>query len=275
MEIETFAEGVQNGALYKCPKCLSKNVFEIYKEVGETPLEALERFRASNSELSDKPMTYAGRLDPLAEGVLIILVGDECKDKEKYLNMDKEYEVEIAFGMSTDTYDALGLINTEKHKIVTGIRNSFSGLEVDLTKYVGKFKQQYPPFSAKTVDGVKLYELAKNGELPDEMPTKEVEIYSIDIINCCAIKSDNLRTRIIQMIDRVKGDFRQFTIKTKWCEVLGLENPDTNSYSKYFEVLKIRVRCSSGTYMRSLAHRIGEDLGIGAFALGIKRTKFL
>ena len=54
-----------------------------------------------------------GRLDPLAEGVLLILIGDECKNKEKYLGLDKEYEVAIIFGISTDTGDALGLATKE------------------------------------------------------------------------------------------------------------------------------------------------------------------
>ena len=54
-----------------------------YKNIGETPLECLERIRLEYGKPKDIPMTYAGRLDPMAEGLLIILVGDDCKDKEK------------------------------------------------------------------------------------------------------------------------------------------------------------------------------------------------
>ncbi|MDE1988462.1 MAG: hypothetical protein KGJ58_03695 [Patescibacteria group bacterium] len=86
-----------------------KQVLNIYKKAGETPLETISRFRADNQEYQKEKITYAGRLDPLAEGVLILLVGDAVYEKEKYLKTDKEYEAEILFGFETDTYDILGL----------------------------------------------------------------------------------------------------------------------------------------------------------------------
>ncbi len=230
----------------------------IYKNIGETPLEALERFRASRPELELEPMTYAGRLDPMAEGKLLILIGDECKEKEKYLGFDKEYEVEIVFGISTDTYDALGIPKVSpRHVEVT-----------PWGRYIGKFTQEYPPYSSKTVNGKQLHELARARELPDEMPTKEVEIYSIDMLNESSISSAELKARIFDSINKVKGDFRQEEIKKKWEEVLGISNDQ-------FSMINIRVRCSSGTYMRSLADRVGKDAGTGAFALSIKRTKII
>ncbi len=80
------------------------------KKEGETPLQALERLRSSNSKYKDAKMTYAGRLDPMASGLLIILIGDEVKNKEKYLKLNKEYEFEVLFGFATDTYDILGKV---------------------------------------------------------------------------------------------------------------------------------------------------------------------
>ena len=72
-----------------------KKVILLNKKEGETPLEALEVFRKRKTkqkkEYKDVKMTYAGRLDPMAEGLLIILTGEECKNKEKYLVLDKEY----------------------------------------------------------------------------------------------------------------------------------------------------------------------------------------
>lgn len=234
------------------------------KMIGETPLEALERFRASEvaagkSELASVPMTYAGRLDPMAEGKLIILIGDECKEKEKYLNLDKEYEVEIVFGIETDTYDALGLVGSVKNT------SKFDFKQIK-QKYLGKFTQIYPPYSSHTSNGKQLHSLARRGELPEQMPTREVEIYSIDELEQRLINSTDLRDLILGRINMVKGDFRQSEIIKLWNEILC--DP-----SQKFDVLKIRVKCSSGTYMRSLAHNIGKDLGIGAFALSINRTK--
>jgi tRNA pseudouridine55 synthase len=247
----------------------------IYKKLGETPLEALERYRAEQLIHADKkddqnlvtfwksvPMTYAGRLDPMAEGELLILIGDECKNKEKYLGLDKEYEVEILFGIETDTYDTLGLAVEGKG----GVLDSES-IDNTLTKYRGRFGQEYPPYSSKTVGGKQLHELARAGELPEEMPVKEVEIYDIEMLGIEPISSKVLRERIDAALANVRGDFRQQEIVDRWRHILAQE--------RIYTVAKVRVRCSSGTYMRSLAHRIGIELGTGACALSIKRTKII
>jgi tRNA pseudouridine55 synthase len=210
----------------------------IYKDVGETPLQALERYRAAHPELAGMPMTYAGRLDPMAEGELLILIGDECKDKARWLDLDKEYEVEIALGIQTDTYDALGLAVLGQNLSQNAYR---------LADHVGRFIQEYPPYSSKA--------FSWKG---DEPPTKEVEIYSIELLEQGSISAVDMKHRIFSMIDRVKGDFRQEEIKQRWDEILT---------DQIFPTFKIRVKCSSGTYMRSLAHRMG------GFALAIKRTR--
>jgi tRNA pseudouridine(55) synthase len=235
-----------------------KKVIIINKQIGETPLEALEQIRIQEEIKSDIPMTYAGRLDPMAEGLLIILAGDACKDKEKYTKLDKEYEVEILFGISTDTYDTLGLIKKVEKKAFDSI---------DFEKYKCKFIQEYPAYSSKTVDGKQLHNLAREGNLPDEMPTKEVEIYLIEKIGSTALSGKRIADTIIENIKKVKGDFRQNGISEKW-----------EKFGKDFElikfiVIKIKVACSSGTYMRSLANRIGIDSEIPTLAYSIKRTR--
>ena len=240
---------------------------KIYKQAGETPLEALEKFRTEQKIDKAVPITYAGRLDPMAEGELIILIGDECKNKEKYLGLDKEYEIEIVFGISTDTYDALGLAEIGEEVEISKMARNFSSL--DLSKYCGKFNQKYPPYSSKTVGGKQLHNLAREDNLPDEMPTKQVEIYSIEIVENKKISAITLLEYIIPKIDLVHGDFRQDIIKSKWREILGKSNSTNND----FKLLKCRIKCSSGTYMRSLANKIGQDMGIGAFTLTIKRTE--
>src|ERR1035437_7784454 len=196
----------------------------VHKNLGETPLECLERTRFENGIAADVPMTYAGRLDPLASGKLLILVGDECKDKENYLGLDKEYEIEILFGIKTDTGDALGLI--EKVDADTQYKMP------SCTKFVGKFTQAYPRYSSKTVGGRQLHNLARSGELPDEMPTKEVEIYSIEEIGKGAIQQmielnhhwarawqisgRDIAEQAILNVSKVKGDFRQKEIIAGW-----------------------------------------------------------
>src|SRR3989344_4155540 len=83
--------------------------FVIKKVLGETPLQALERLRVEKDFPHDLAMTYAGRLDPMAEGKLLILTGEDCKRRERYDGLDKEYVFEIAFGIESDTGDILGI----------------------------------------------------------------------------------------------------------------------------------------------------------------------
>lgn len=220
-----------------------------YKNIGETPLECLERTRTEYGKGSDVPMTYAGRLDPMAEGLLIILVGEDCKKKDYYLGMDKEYEVEILFGVSTDSYDVLGHITSVEKK-------SFDA--IDFSKYVGKFTQEYPRYSSKVLS---------MKEIPEEMPTKEVEIYSIEQIGSSIVTAKRISDTVINNIKKVTGEFRQEKTIELW-EKFGNDNA-----SNRFAVIKIKVNCSSGTYMRSLAHRIGIDMGIPSLAYSIKRTR--
>ncbi len=235
----------------------------IHKRLGETPLQALERFRVEQGIGKDVPMTYAGRLDPLAEGELLILIGDECKHKESYLGLDKEYEIEVLFGIETDTYDILG---TRRVDLRTQVYPACTA------EYVGKFTQEYPPYSSKTVGGRYLHELARAGELPDEMPTKEVEIYSIESLGTYSIELKELKRRVSTAVSSVTGDFRQKEILDAWDDYFNAQHA-RNGDGSVFSVLKLRVVCSSGTYMRSLAHRIGRDVGMGAIALSIKRTR--
>lgn len=220
-----------------------------YKNVGETPLECLERIRLEYGKAPEISMTYAGRLDPMAEGLLIILVGEDCKDKERYLKMDKEYELEVLFGVSTDSYDTLGLI-TEINK------KSFD--PIDTEKYVEKFTQEYPKYSSK---------ILALKEIPEEMPTKEVEIFALEQIGSKALSGQKIADIVLENIAKVTGEFRQKETIEKWKEF------SEKHAVERFIILKFKVSCSSGTYMRSLADRMGRDLGLPALAFSIKRTR--
>ena len=97
-------------------------------------------------------------------------------------------------------------------------------------------------------------------ELPEEMPTKEVEIYSIEDLGMRIIKGKDLIKQILEKINLVKGDFRQKEITARWSSISQEINDNE------FTILKLKVKCSSGTYMRSLAHGMGY-----ALAFSIKR----
>ncbi len=245
-----------------------EKIILVNKQIGETPLEALERARVENGILADVPMTYAGRLDPMAEGLLLILVGDECKNKEKYLGLDKEYEVEVLLGFGTDTGDLLGVVKGLRGKVESEVKKY--RVEEILESLVGKFVQEYPMFSSKTVGGKPLFvhakELVKSGEMPDELPTKEVEIFDIGFLGERKISNTELLNYIKKNIGKVKGDFRQDSILSLWRKIL--QDSVFN-----IPILKIKVNCSSGTYMRVLAGKIGEKLELPTLAFSIKRTR--
>ncbi len=206
----------------------------VYKNLGETPLQCLERYRLEEGIGADVPMTYAGRLDPMAEGDMIILVGEECKGKDKFLPMRKEYEVEFLLGIETDTYDLLGIFQKESEVIDFGIEK-------------GKFTQPYPPFSSKTFSGGKA-------------ETKEVEIYDHKILEKRTISKEELHNQIKTRIALVKGEFRQKEILAAW-EVYFTQTKKTE-----YRFIKAWIFASSGTYMRSIAHRNHS------LAYSIKRT---
>ena len=248
-----------------------EEILKLYKEQGETPLECIQRFKAAHPQYASVPMTYAGRLDPMASGLLLVLAGEKCKEKDSYLGLDKEYMTEVLLGVETDTSDALGII---KHTTKTKITLSETDIAAVLKQRIGKFMQSYPLFSSRTIDGTPMFELAKAGIIDDtteDIPDKEVEIFSIDIVDIAQIHKLELLKRIEDGISKVKGDFRQDEIVAKWkeliCEELGY-NPDFE-----FMLVKLRVKCSSGVYIRSLAQWLGRQLGSGALALSIERTK--
>jgi len=236
-------------------------IFELYKKEGETPLEAIEKFRKENVRFGDQKMTYAGRLDPMAEGVLLVLVGEECKNKDEYLGLDKEYEFEILWGFQTDTYDTLGIPKINKRFKHSDILESVGMLE----KMKGKFRQKYPPYSSMTVKGKQLFQWAREGRLGEiKIPEQEVEIYNTELLGEKYLSREELIENILKRIDKVKGDFRQEEIKKKWSDIFSYLEVEPPSR---FLISKVKIKCSGGTYIRGIAN----DLGGIVFSL--KRTK--
>lgn len=241
---------------------IKKNLIKIYKEKGETPLERIDRFREENPEYGEAKLSYAGRLDPMAEGVILILIGDENKEREKHLKYSKEYTFEILFGFRTDSYDLLGLLQENFKKYVLNEEE----LRKNLEKFKGDIDQEYPPFSSKTVKGKALFEWARKGKLDKiEIPKHKVTIYDINLLGIRSINKPDLRKYILEGVLRVKGDFRQKEILDKWGNELN------RIKTEEFNIAKVNVYCSSGTYIRALVNDLGKILGCGALAYSIKR----
>lgn len=233
-------------------------VLHLQKRKGETPLACMERFRADNPEYVGVSMTYAGRLDPIAAGELLVLTGEECKKKDEYLGLDKEYEATVLVGFQTDSYDILGLPFQEMRQRsqrldLPPLRSPRYNLVLALQSLVGKFTQTYPSYSSKTVAGKQLHQYARAGEIDNlELPTKEVEVYSVTNISSELILGKDLKQEILETISLVKGDFRQDEIREKW-EGMIEEGGE-------YQLLHFTIQVSSGTYIRSIAHTLGGAL---------------
>ena len=228
-----------------------EKVLKLYKNLGETPLECLERFRATNLEYASEKMTYAGRLDPMAEGLLIALVGEECKKKDEYLGLDKEYIFEVIFGIQSDTYDILGIpkLADNNQSLIRANRR------IVTEDFIGKKIQEYPAYSSRT------FQMARDG-VDFEPMTKEVDIYNLEILEEREISARKFLAEIIEKIDLVQGDFRQEEIKNAWQEFIARQDLAIG-----LQIVKFKINCSSGTYVRSIANEMA------GLAYSIKRTK--
>lgn len=247
-------------------------VISIYKRLGLTPLQLVQEFRKQHPELKDQKIGYMGRLDPLAMGVILLLIGDENRNRERYLHLDKRYQFSALLGVETDSYDTLGIVKSD----YTPPPLDFQELiQKFIGKNIGKRSQPYPPYSSKPVQGHALFWWAKQRRLDEiEVPSREIEIYDLRIRNYEGIKvveeikAINAIEEIKGKINKVTGDFRQREILESWDKFYSQNSKRT------FTIAKFEVYCSSGTYVRQLVHDLGKFLGCGAIAWEIKRTKF-
>jgi len=238
-------------------------MIKAHKRIGQTPLELLEEIRSNNPKLKNEKMSYAGRLDPMAVGEMLIMVGKkENSQREKYLKFDKTYEADILFGFSTDSHDLLGIVESISTKVI-----STNELKAAL-KILKKIKKiKYPVFSSKNVKGKPLFEWKKTGKINEiKIPERDIKIKKLKLIQNYEIKGIKLWNYINFSINEVKGDFRQKEILDKWYEILSENN-------NLYQVSKIRFKVSSGTYIRSLADILGKEMETAGCLLSLNRIR--
>ena len=143
-----------------------------------------------SKKFNTKKVGHTGTLDPLATGVLIIPIGRALKISELLTSDRKEYLAEVILGYETDMLDVTG--KETKRNIPNVTKEE---LEEVLKKYIGKYNQQVPLYSAVKVKGKKLYEYARNN-IPVTPPSKEVEIYSLQLISELVYKDNTIEFTI-------------------------------------------------------------------------------
>jgi tRNA pseudouridine55 synthase len=191
-------------------------VLIIDKPAGLTSHDVVARVRHI---LGQKAVGHLGTLDPLATGVLPLVLGNMTRLAQFYLGAEKTYEGVIRFGFATDTYDAEGeMVGEENESSLTleQVRNLAK-------KFVGKIQQTPPPFSAKKINGVPAYKLARKKKEVSLAPV-EVEVKQFDI----------------SKLENSRADFA--------------------------------AQVASGTYLRSMAHEMGQLAGCGAHLESLRRT---
>lgn len=199
----------------------------IDKPAGITSHDVVYRVRRA---LKTKRVGHTGTLDPFATGVMVVLVGQATRLAQFSDKDEKEYIADVRFGFETDTGDRTGERRGEEAKGRRGDLRT-EDIEAVLPQFRGAIEQIPPMYSAKKVDGQKLYELARKGETIERKPVK-VTISKLEIL------SD--------------------------IEPNALE-PETWN-------LKLAVRCSAGTYIRTLAEDIARAAGSAAHLAELRRT---
>jgi tRNA pseudouridine(55) synthase len=209
----------------------------------------------------------------MASGKLLVLIGEECKRQAEYHNLDKEYKVTILFGLQSDSGDILGIIKSD---ITRTIKEEL--IEEILNNLVGEIELPYPVFSAKTVGGKPLHTWAMENRLDEiSIPTKTSEIYSLVLDKVSTTTRQKITRAALQKIallppvtdprKALGNDFRRPEVLASWQKFAA-----EGSVDDQFFLADITCRCSSGTYMRTLAEIIAKKAGTTGLAFSIHRS---
>lgn len=198
------------------PETFERAVLLIDKPQWRTSFDVVRTLRRL---VEKRKVGHAGTLDPMATGLLILLVGRATKRMEAFMRLPKTYEGALRLGEVTPSYDA----ETEVTERRDGTHLTAADLEAARAPFLGHITQRPPMYSAVKVRGERLYKKARRGERV-ERPPRQVRIDAF--------------------------------------EITGRDEADVS----------FRVVCSKGTYIRSLAHDYGQELGVGAHLVVLRRT---
>lgn len=194
----------------------------IDKPIGWTSFDVVAKVRGlirQETGIKKPKVGHTGTLDPLATGLLVIVVGTYCKRAQEFSKLDKVYEVTMSLGETSTTGDDEG----EKTK-VSAVKPKKEAIKAVLEHFTGEILQTPPIYSAIKVDGQRAYKLARAGKEVKMQPRK-VQVYRLQLTD----------------------------------------------YS--YPLVKFTAKVSSGTYIRSLAEDIGNQLGTGAYMSALRRTR--
>lgn len=246
-------------------------IIPVCKKIGESTHLLAQRIGKLVAKNTGNPehlkATHTGTLDPMAEGVVIVLTGEDRLRKSEYSQDLKTYEFEVVFGVSTDSHDLLGLTQeiTEQQ---LDIEEIYQQVLKELPQFIGKQKQVQPAFSAQRVEGKSGFDLAKENKIFNQT-VNEIEILSIILEEKSEITIDTFEKNLTEKINLIEGDFRQSEIVAQWKKTI--EKLSEHSIVK-LPVLKIQTTVSKRTYIRAITRDLSKKIGVPATTFSIVRT---
>lgn len=236
---------------------------------------AVRHFRKKNLKVG-----HAGTLDPLATGVLLVCIGNATKKAEELQRHDKEYIAGITFGATTPSYD----LEKEIDRMFPHGHITEELIRKILPGFIGEQDQIAPLFSAKSVDGVRAYEMARK-LYRQQGGTALIDSAAAELIRTARIRIDE-----IELMEFRPGSWEPSSAQTEAAAQTGAAedqephekakrldrnlriNVTDNSHLGLPEAL-IRIRCSKGTYIRAFARDLGEALQSGAHLSSLQRSR--
>jgi tRNA pseudouridine55 synthase len=210
----------------------------IDKPSGPTSHDVVARVRRV---LGERRIGHTGTLDPLASGLLLLVVGRATRLARFLSASDKSYDAEIRLGVATDTYDAQGAPTTAPY---VGPMPSSADVERGLDAFRGTFLQQPPAYSAKKIGGQRSYKLARASRAAAGRPAAVPAAPATPAPPSFPAPDPVTVTAHAIVVTACDGD-----------------------------TVRLRVDCSTGFYIRSLAHDLGRRLGTGAHLTALRRTR--
>lgn len=243
-----------------------------YRWTSADVIRKLKRAAVKHFGKKNLKVGHAGTLDPLATGVLLVCIGKATKLAETLQAEGKEYVAGVSFGATTPSYDLEKGID---RRYPTG-RISEAELRAVLSQFLGEQEQIAPLFSAKSIDGVRAYELARKQYKDAHKEKSEVmdcfdhrvaeslhrQWITLSELELLAFSAAGPPERI-PPLPAAAGDGLRPNPNIRVADIGGLALPRAD----------IRIVCSKGTYIRALARDLGEALGSGAFLDALKRTR--
>jgi tRNA pseudouridine55 synthase len=222
----------------------------IDKPAGPTSHDVVARARRL---LREKRIGHAGTLDPMATGVLLLVLGRATRLAKFLSASDKSYDAVVRLGFATDTADAQGRPAGPAHD---GPMPSREAIEAALAPFRGTFMQQPPAFSAKKIDGQRSHQLARSARKAADAADARLKPRATDAPDLSDLPA-------LPALPASPALPAPASVTAHRIEIVSVEG----------DRVTLRVDCSAGFYIRSLAHDLGERLGTGAHLAALRRTR--